>query len=83
MEYIKHIEDGYILSVQNNAPVGTGNCTQEEYNTILRLVNTAPVPLDGYEYKLTEGLEWVLCELPRLEYEETTESVQSEGVAVT
>lgn len=83
MEYIKYIEDGCILSVQNNAPVGTGNCNEEEYNTILGLVNTAPVPPDGYEYKLTEGLEWVLCELPKIEYEETTESVQSEEVVVT
>lgn len=74
MEYIKHIENGYILSVQTNAPTGTGNCTEEEYNTIIETIKNAPVPPDGYEYRLTTELEWVLCELPQLEEAEATEA---------
>ena len=87
MEYIKHIENGYIVSVQTNAPEGTGNCTEDEYITILGLVNTAPVPPEGYEYRLTEELEWVLCELPKTEEAEATEedyqeSLREMGVSV-
>ena len=73
MGYIKHIEDGYIISVQTNAPTGTGNCTEEEYQAILETIKNVPQPPDGYEYKLTEGLEWELCELPKIEDTEATE----------
>ena len=76
MEYIKHIEDGYIISVQTNAPAGTGNCTEEEYQAILETIKNVPKPPDGYEYKLTEGLEWELCELPKIEEEATEEDYQ-------
>lgn len=69
MEYIKHTENGFILSVQNNAPKGTGNCTAEEYYAIVALVKTAPVPPEGYEYRLTEGRTLELYPHPAAEGE--------------
>ena len=52
MEYIKHTQDGYILSVQSNAPRGMGNCTEAEYNAIMAAIRSAPVPPQGYAVRL-------------------------------
>lgn len=68
MRYYKMISDGYILSV------GIGligeEITESEYNTILEIVRNKPAAQDGYDYKLTNSLEWELYEMPLLEVEE-------------
>lgn len=75
MGYIKHIENGYIVSLQTNAPVGTENCTEEEYNNIMNALKNAPSPKDGYGYRLKEDLTWEEYKLPVEEIiEEATET---------
>lgn len=75
MRYIKHIVDGYIVSLQTNAPIGTENCTEEEYNNILHVLKNQPTPKDGYGYRLKEDLSWEEYELPVEEIiEEATEA---------
>lgn len=60
--YFKIVSDGFVLGV------GTGNgglqITQEEYQTIVELIQEKPSAPSGYTYMLTEALEWQLVELP-------------------
>ena len=75
MGYIKHIENGYIVSLQTNAPVGTENCTEEEYNSIMDALKNAPSPKEGYGYRLKEDLTWEEYELP---VEDSTEHINDD-----
>ena len=60
--YYKNVEDGYIVSIGIGED---GNeITAEEYADISTVITERPVPQDGYDYKLTENLEWELYELP-------------------
>lgn len=60
--FYKNVEDGYITGI------GTGNdgeeITAEEYAQIQAAIADRPAPPDGYDYKLTEALEWEQYELP-------------------
>lgn len=60
MRCYKEAADGYI------AGIGTGfggtEITQEEYNCILAAIQTRPEPPEGYDYRLTDALEWELAE---------------------
>ena len=38
--------------------------TESQYNEILSMLHNIPTAPDGYGYRLTEGLEWELYELP-------------------
>lgn len=38
--------------------------TAEEYVEILAMLRNPPIATEGYGYRLTEGLEWELFELP-------------------
>lgn len=72
--WYKEIENGHIICV------GTGmNFTQitvEEYNTIMSVIRSRPVPPDGYDYVLKTDLTWELVELPPMpETEPTTDEV--------
>ena len=62
MRCYKEAADGYI------AGIGTGfggtEITQEEYNHILAAIHARPEPPEGYDYRLTEALEWELVERP-------------------
>lgn len=77
MGYIKHVENGYIVSVQTNAPLGTENCTEEEYNNIMNVLKNAPTQKDGYGYRLKEELTWEEYELPIVEEEATETDYQN------
>lgn len=50
--------------------------TESEYNHILSIIRNKPTAPDGYGYRLTDGLEWELYELPV----ETDEEVSVEEV---
>lgn len=57
-----------MMLVKNNR---TGDCywrgeeiTQERYDEIRAMIANKPVAPDGYGYRLTDGLEWELYELP-------------------
>lgn len=41
--------------------------TEAEYNRILGIIRNKPTAPDGYDYRLTEALEWELYELPVVE----------------
>lgn len=59
----KDVENGFIVAV------GTGiagtEITETEYNEILSAVNSKPTTPKGYEYLLSDSLEWVLVESPQ------------------
>ena len=74
MRCYKEAADGYI------AGIGTGcggtEISQEEYNRILAAIQTRPEPPEGYDYRLTEALEWELAE--RTAEEESTGQASAE-----
>ena len=41
--------------------------TAEEYAEILAMLRNPPAALEGWAYRLTEGLQWELYELPTVE----------------
>ncbi len=49
--------------------------TQEEYNKIKEIINNKPFAPDGYDYFLSDDLEWVLYEI---EIEECENNVDIE-----
>lgn len=62
MGFVKIESDGYILGVAKVD--GNGNITESEYNTIAEHLRNAPTAPDGFQYRLTVGLEWELSEMP-------------------
>lgn len=46
--------------------------TAEEYDNIIEIIHNKPTAPNGYDYRLTDGLEWELYELI---VEETDEEV--------
>mgnify|MGYP003291968469 FL=1 len=62
MGFYKATKDGYILGVGQCK--GNGNITETEYNEISCIIRNMPTPPDGYQYRLTDGLEWELREIP-------------------
>lgn len=60
--YRKNVDNGYIISISKGD--SSGNITEEEYNSIMEVIHNKPTPPDGYDYRLTESLEWELYELP-------------------
>ena len=62
--FYKQIENGYIIGIGTNGNDIVTEISEAEYNEILSVIHSAPVAPDGYTYKLTEELEWVLEELP-------------------
>lgn len=55
---IKTIEDGYIIQVQKEGKADA------EYDSFLEFFATKPTAPSGYEYRLTEAMEWELVVLP-------------------
>lgn len=62
MHCYKIVKDGYILVVGEG--YGGTEITSEEYNAILEVILSKPEPPAGYDYRLTEGLEWEQFEIP-------------------
>lgn len=79
MRYYKVLDgNGYIISI------GKGNgdevITQEEYETILAVIENRPVADFGYVYKLRTDLTWEKMEVPVVEFEE--EISDTEALAI-
>ena len=55
-KYYKAVESGYITAISTGA--GNVEITQEEYDEILRMIQSRPIPEAGYDYKLRENLTW-------------------------
>ena len=77
MRCYKEAADGYISGI-GTGPGGT-EITQEEYNRILAAIHARPEPPEGYDYRLTEALEWELVE--RTAEEESTDLPSAEDEA--
>ena len=57
----KNTENGYIVSISKGA--GEIAVTEEEYNSILSIIRSAPSAPDGYTYMLrADTMEWELVE---------------------
>lgn len=61
MRYYK-IGGGYIASP--GVIPGAEEISREEYDRFISIVRSRPVAPDGFDYRLTESLEWELYELP-------------------
>lgn len=73
MKYYKRVENGYIFLVGINC--GGEEITEQEYTTIMNAIRNKPEAPNGFDYKLTENLEWELFELPIFDDdEEATET---------
>lgn len=56
MKYYKVIEDGYITIIGENI-VGE-EISEEEYNTIMNVIENKPLTKEGFDYRLKEDLTW-------------------------
>ena len=65
MRFYKVVKNGYI--VVTGTGLGNTEITEEKYNEILNLIHNRPTAPEGYVYRLTDGLEWELCEVPVIE----------------
>ncbi len=74
--YGKYIKNGYIIGISTGTNTGEA-ITEEEYKTILDIIENRPQAEDGYTYRLTTSLDWVLEELPPIAVSET-EIIESE-----
>lgn len=63
--FYKYINDKFIIGVGT----GTGGeeIAEKEYNSILEKINNRPEAPEGYSYRLTTAMKWVLCEVPKIE----------------
>lgn len=79
MRRYKEIENGYI------SRIGVGfdgiEITAEEYERIKKAISASPTSPEGYDYRLTESLEWELYELPPIDPVEE-EISDSEALAI-
>ena len=81
MYYRINIEDGYICGIVEGVSKANGNCTKEQYLQVQAILLTAPESQEGFYYRLTENLEWELCEfkpiIPVGQREATIEDYQN------
>ncbi len=56
--------------------------TGEKYDEILNMIRNKPTAPDGYEYRLTNDLEWELYELPAEEQEDEEATVEDYQAAL-
>lgn len=57
------IESGGYITAIGTGPGGV-EITEAEYNQILETIRNKPTAETGYDYRLTESLEWELVEVP-------------------
>ena len=64
MRYYKVIRDGCIScigTVETDRAVA-GEISQGEYNSLMELISGRPEAPDGYQYRLSQELTWMLVE---------------------
>lgn len=61
-KYYKNIEGDHITAIGTG--IGDVEITKEEYEAILEIIHSRPIPEDGYDYKLKTDLTWELVEAP-------------------
>ena len=73
--YYKTIEGGFITSIGTCA--GQTEITQEEYDSILAVIQSRPIPDAGFDYRLREDMTWEQVERPEEEPELTDEEAMN------
>jgi hypothetical protein len=71
------IENGYIVLIGTNC--GGTEITKHEYDEIMEVIRNKPAVAEGFDYKLTENLEWELFEVPVIEEEESATETDYEN----
>lgn len=71
MRYYK-ISGGYIVAPRFIQ--GAQEINRTEYENFISIVRNKPEAPEGYDYKLTDSLEWELYELPSLDDEEISDA---------
>ena len=66
--YYKNLDGDFITGIGTG--LGDVAITQEEYETIIAIVRTRPVPEAGYDYRLKTDLTFELVEAPVAEDDE-------------
>ena len=64
MRYYKVLHDGCIScigTVETDREI-TGEISESEYNSLMELTRSRPEAPDGYQYRLSQELAWVLVE---------------------
>lgn len=61
MRFYKVVSDQYLLSI--GVGMAGEEITEIEYTNILTAIQNKPTPPDGFDYRLTNSLEWDLYEL--------------------
>lgn len=63
--YFKVIVDGFIVGLSTSGTAGEKAMTEDEFDSMMDRIHSAPHAPDGYEYRLrADSLEWELVELP-------------------
>ena len=70
--FYKKINGGKITGIGMTAIIGGDDIaiSEQEYNELLSVIQSRPVPPEGYEYVLTTSLEWQLVEVPPVDEDE-------------
>ena len=63
MYYRVNKEDGYIHGVVEGVSLENSNITENEYVHIKTIIENAPNAPEGFYYRLTDELDWELCEM--------------------
>ena len=61
-KYFKNIEGDYLVAISTST--GNEEITKEEYENILSIIRSCPIPEPGSMYKLRADLSWELCDAP-------------------
>ena len=64
MRYYKVIHDGCIscIGTVDTDRAVAGEISKSEYNSLMELISGRPEAPDGYQYRLSQELAWVLVE---------------------
>ena len=71
MEYVKVMDNGYILAVGSGIENGV-SITVEEYNKILAAIKRKPPATETVDYRLREDLTWEAFDRPEPEQNDPT-----------
>ena len=75
--YHKNIVDGYITYIGTGA--GQAEITHEEYDSILAVIQSRPIPEAGFDYRLREDMTWEQVERP---IDDDPEMSEQEAMAI-
>lgn len=70
-KYFKQIVDGYLIAISTGS--GETEITKEEYESILAVIQSRPIPEAGFDYRLREDLTWEQVEAPAIEDEDISD----------